>query len=177
MPRLYGDASRRLEFTCGPDLIAVKRIDLAIRAFGTAMSMNAMTYKADIGGATRGQNPLPGPVAPEAALRSADPDALRFQRPAADILNEAIPAFFIGRNHSGFWVARDANGRSGGLFCSREAALRFARAVWPDGCATIFPQARFELDIENSGNPMISWLGAVKNWFTRRGKSWSRSPK
>lgn len=141
------------------------------------MSMNTMTYKADIRGTPRGQNPSPGPISPEAALQCADPETLRFQRPAADILNEAIPAFFIGRNRSGFWVARDANAKSGGLFWSREAALRFAKAVWPDGCATIFPQARFELDIENSGNPMISWLEAAKNWLARLGRPWSRSPK
>jgi hypothetical protein len=135
-----------------------------MRAF--AMSMNAMTYKADIPRTPTGRNPS-----------SAYPDALPFQRPGADVLNETIPAFFIGRNHSGFWVARDANGKSGGLFWSREAALRFARAVWPDGCATIFPQGRFELDIANDGNPLISWLEAAKHWFARRGRSWAHLPK
>lgn len=92
-------------------------------------------------------------------------------------LERSDPAFFIGRNHSGFWVARDANGKSGGLFWSREAALRFARATWPDGCATIFPQGRFELDIENGGNPLISWLEAAKSWLARRGRSWLRLAK
>jgi hypothetical protein len=124
-------------------------------AFGIAMSMNAMTYKADILGTSAERDPS-------------------FQRPNADVLNEAIPAFFIGRNRSGFWVARDANGKSGGLFWSRQAALRFAQTVWPDGYATIFPQARFELDIENDGNPLISWLEAAKQWLARRGGSWSR---
>src|ERR1700761_2383114 len=122
--------------------------------------MNAMTCKADI--RTR-RDPL-----------SVRPDTPPFQRPAADVLNEAIPAFFIGRNHSGFWVARDANGKSGGLFWSRQAALRFAQIVWPDGYATIFPQARFELDIENDGNQLISWLEAAKHWLARRSGSWSR---
>lgn len=146
-------------------------------AFGIVMSMNTMTYKADIRGIPTGQNPLPGQTAPEGALKSANPDTPPFQRPGADILNEAIPAFFIGRNRSGFWVARDAGGKSGGLFWSREAALRFAGTVWPDGCATIFPQARFELDIDNAGNPLISWLEAAKHWFARRGRSWPRLPK
>lgn len=148
-----------------------------MRGFWIAMSVSAMTYKADTPGTPPGRNPSPGPIAPEGALKSACPDALPFQRPGADILNEAIPAFFIGRNHNGFWVARDANGKSGGLFWSREAALRFARAVCPDGCATIFPQTRFELDIENAGNPMISWLEAAKHWLACRGRSWSRLPK
>jgi hypothetical protein len=134
--------------------------------FGIAMSMNTMTYRADIPGTPAGRD------AP-----SACPDALPFKRPDADVLNEAIPAFFIGRNRSGFWVARDASGKSGGLFWSREAALRFARSVWPDGCATIFPQARFELDIDNAGNPLISWLEAAKHWFARRGRSWPRLAK
>ena len=177
MPRLYRDAPTRLEFTCDPDLIAVKGTAAGIGGFGIAMSVNAMTYKADIPGTPSGRNPSPGPIAPEGALKPVYPDALPFQRPAADILNEAIPAFFIGRNHSGFWVARDANGKSGGLFWSREAALRFARGVWPDGCATIFPQSRFELDTENAGNPLISWLEAAKSLLAPRGRSWSCLPK
>ena len=37
-----------------------------------------------------------------------------------DIVNEAIPAFFIGRNTDGFWVARDARGRLGGNLSARE---------------------------------------------------------
>lgn len=102
---------------------------------------------------------------------------LPFQRPSADVLNEAIPAVFIGRNHRGFWVARDAGGKSGGLFWSREAALRFASAVWPEGCAAIFPQGRFELDIENAGNPLISWLEAAMRWLARRDGSWPRPAK
>jgi hypothetical protein len=36
------------------------------------------------------------------------------------ILSESIPAFFIGRNQEGFWVARDARGRIGGIFPARE---------------------------------------------------------
>lgn len=148
-----------------------------MRGFGIAMSVNATTYKADVPRTPARRSSSPGPVAPERALKPVCSDALLFQRPGADILNEAIPAFFIGRNHSGFWVARDANGKSGGLFWSREAALRFARATWPDGCATIFPQGRFELDIENGGNPLISWLEAAKSWLARRGRSWLRLAK
>jgi hypothetical protein len=135
-------------------------------AFGIVMSMNAMTCKANIRTTPARRDPL-----------SVRPDTLSFQRPGADVLNEAIPAFFIGRNHSGFWVARDADGKSGGLFWSREAALRFAETVWPEGCATIFPQDRFELDIDNAGSPLISGLEAVRHWLARHGKSWLRLPK
>jgi len=77
----------------------------------------------------------------------------------AGILSEAIPAFFIGRNQDGFWVARDAKGRIGGLFLLRASAVSFARMqCGPAGCATIFPTDRFELDLKNSGNPLIPYL-------------------
>src|ERR1700742_170399 len=130
------------------------------------MSMNATTYRAGIPATPAGRDPA-----------SVWPDTLPFQRPDADVLNEAIPAFFIGRNHSGFWVARDANGKSGGLFWSRDAALRFTKSVWPEGCATIFPQDRLELDIDNAGSPLISWLEAVKHWLAHHSKPWLRLQK
>ena len=37
-------------------------------------------------------------------------------RPDASVLNEAIPLFFIGRNRNGLWLAREAGGKSGGMF-------------------------------------------------------------
>ena len=43
------------------------------------------------------------------------------------IVNETIPAFFIGRNKEGFWVARDVNGQIGGIFLLENSALSFAR--------------------------------------------------
>ena len=42
------------------------------------------------------------PATAAAAFRPLDPD----------IVNETIPAFFIGRNRQGFWLARDVNGRN-----------------------------------------------------------------
>ena len=77
----------------------------------------------------------------------------------AGIVSDAIPAFFIGRNGDGFWVARDAKGRIGGLFLRKASAVSFARTQGgPAGCATIFPADRFELDLKNSGNPLIPYL-------------------
>jgi hypothetical protein len=38
------------------------------------------------------------------------------------------PVFMVGQNSRGNWVARDQKGVCGGLFVSREAALRFVRA-------------------------------------------------
>jgi hypothetical protein len=77
----------------------------------------------------------------------------------AGIVNEAIPAFFIGRNKAGFWVARDAKGQIGGIFLLENSALSFAREnSRPAGCATIFPSESFELDLENNGNPFVPYL-------------------
>jgi hypothetical protein len=75
------------------------------------------------------------------------------------ILNASIPAFFIGRNKDGFWLARDAGGRVGGLFLLESSALAFARRhAWPSGCATVFSSEVLELDLENQGNPLIDYL-------------------
>src|SRR5665811_2380665 len=69
-----------------------------------------------------------------------------------DCLSEAIPLFFIGRNKDGFWVAREADGRVGGIFVLKRSALLFANTnTQPRGCATMFLSERFELDIENKG--------------------------
>jgi hypothetical protein len=82
----------------------------------------------------------------------------------AGVVNEAIPAFFIGRNMEGFWVARDVGGQIGGIFLLEHSALSFARRnSQPAGCATIFPSERFELDLENNGNPLVAQIG----WFKR----------
>ena len=111
------------------------------------------------------------------AMRSTRPDLSRqqaladapaivtaqFQPLDPGIVNEAIPAFFIGRNKEGFWVARDVNGKIGGIFLLENSALSFARRnSRPAGCATIFPSERFELDLENSGNPLVGYLGSVR---------------
>jgi hypothetical protein len=78
------------------------------------------------------------------------------------IVNEAIPAFFIGRNSDGFWLARDVKGRKGGMFLLERSALSFARRhSRPLGCATIFPSERFELDLENQGNLLVAPLGRL----------------
>lgn len=76
-----------------------------------------------------------------------------------DIVSAAIPAFFIGRDVDGFWLARDLKGKNGGIFLFESSALAFIRRnCWPMGCATIFLSERFELDVENQGNPLIAHL-------------------
>jgi hypothetical protein len=90
------------------------------------------------------------------------------QRPDPSVLSETIPLFFIGRNREGFWVARDADGRVGGIFLRKQSALKFAKKIsQPGGCATMFFSGRFELDIENKGNSLIAYLGAAKRILTR----------
>jgi hypothetical protein len=84
-----------------------------------------------------------------------------FQPLDPGVVNEAIPAFFIGRNKEGFWVARDVSGQIGGIFLLENSALSFARRnSEPKGCATIYPSERFELDLENRGNPLAARFGA-----------------
>ena len=85
------------------------------------------------------------------------------------IVNEAIPAFFIGRNMKGFWVARDVKGQIGGIFLLENSAVSFARRnSRPAGCATIFPSERIELDLENRGNPFVVQLGSWRRVARRR---------
>ncbi len=67
-----------------------------------------------------------------------------FQPLDPGIVNETIPAFFIGRNKDGLWLARDVRGKLGGIFLFESSALSFARRnSRPSGCATIFPSERF----------------------------------
>jgi hypothetical protein len=112
-------------------------------------------------------------IAPERPL-SADrpaeapaPVTAQFLPLDPDIVSEAIPAFFIGRNKEGFWVARDANGRLGGIFLLESSALSFARRNSSTGCAAIFPSGNVELDLENEGNPIVALLGGIMR-LTRR---------
>jgi len=85
------------------------------------------------------------------------------------IVSEAIPAFFVGRNEAGFWVARDAKGTIGGLFLFQNSALSFARNnSQPTGCATILPAHRFELDLKNNGNALLPHWGWLKRLVRRQ---------
>jgi len=104
-------------------------------------------------------------------LSSADAPATvaaQFRPLDPGIVNEAIPAFFIGRNMEGFWVARDAKGQIGGIFLLENSAVSFARRnSGPGGCATIFPSERIELDLDNRGNPLVAPLGWLRRLAAR----------
>ena len=106
--------------------------------------------------ATTAQDSRPTGILPGGASLVAAP----FAPLDPGIVNEAIPAFFIGRNSDGFWLARDVKGKAGGIFLFERSALSFARRhSRPLGCATIFPSERFELDLENQGNMLVTHLG------------------
>jgi hypothetical protein len=96
--------------------------------------------------------------------------AVQFGPLDPNIVSDAIPAFFIGRNRAGFWVAREATGRIGGLFVLESSALSFAHAQsQPAGCAAIFPSERFELDLENEGNRFATHLAPLMRFAARLG--------
>jgi hypothetical protein len=90
-----------------------------------------------------------------------------FQPLDPGVVNASIPTFFVGRNRDGFWIARDARGQHGGMFLFRNSALAFARrAAGSFGCATVFPSERFELDVENEGNPLIRYFKPLLRLLT-----------
>lgn len=89
-----------------------------------------------------------------------------------DVVSVAIPAFFIGRNRAGLWVARESKGRAGGLFLFKSSAIGFARQQSaPARCALVFPTRTFELDVENQGNPLVAlaarWLDRARRRLAR----------
>lgn len=90
------------------------------------------------------------------------------RRPNLHVLSEAIPLFYIGRNRHRFWVARDAEGRTGGLFLREQSALRFAQRQNATGCAIMPLSGPIELDIENQGNRIAVPVGAIIDLATRR---------
>ena len=91
------------------------------------------------------------------------------RRPSLNVLSEAIPLFYICQNSNGFWIARDAEGRSGGLFLRKESAFRFARRKSePVGCAMMLLDETIDLDVQNEGNRTAVALGAAIDLVKRR---------
>lgn len=102
------------------------------------------------------------PIRSELPTDPADTPVAKFEPLNSSILSDAIPAFFIGRNADGLWVAREARGRTGGLFLLKRSALSFARVQGgSEGCATIFPSETFELDLANEGNRLAPHLALL----------------
>jgi hypothetical protein len=55
--------------------------------------------------------------------------ALRIEAPQENVPQISTPRFVIGQDDEGHWIAMDAEGREGGLFASREAALKYVAAA------------------------------------------------
>jgi hypothetical protein len=90
-------------------------------------------------------------------------------RPDRTVLNDSIPLFFIGRDRNGFWVAREAAGRSGGSFTFKRSATRFAsKQSAPRGCATMFVEHTIELDVPNQGNRLVELIATAIGFVRRR---------
>jgi hypothetical protein len=90
------------------------------------------------------------------------------RRPNSQALSESIPLFFIARNEHGLWVAREAEGRTGGMFLFKRSAVRFAQSRSASGgCATMFPTERLELDVVNDGGTCAAWVDAVLRMTAR----------
>jgi hypothetical protein len=90
------------------------------------------------------------------------------RRPDSDVLSSSIPLFFIVQNKAGLWIAREADGNSGGIFLFKKSALRFAKTTGgASGCATMFLAKRLELDIDNRGSRLVAWVGTVLKLLTR----------
>jgi hypothetical protein len=130
--------------------------------------MNAMTYGEEFRAIGAAPKLSPGPFASDLLPKFEGFATSPFLRPGPEIVNASIPVFFIGRNRHDLWVARDAEGRHGGIFWRQRSALDFAhRSARPSGCATVFPQTRFELDIENAGNRFAARFGPMRRLATR----------
>jgi hypothetical protein len=56
--------------------------------------------------------------------------------------------FLVGQDHSGLWVVTETHGLYGGIFCSRDAALKFAKFETADragDCAVTAEPLEFRL--------------------------------
>jgi hypothetical protein len=91
------------------------------------------------------------------------------RRPDDTVLSESIPLFYVGQDKHGFWVAREAQGRGGGLFLFQRSAVRFARNKSSSaGCAMMIVAEPLELDLENQGSRFVESLAAAVNVIARR---------
>jgi hypothetical protein len=91
------------------------------------------------------------------------------KRPDHTVLSETIPLFYIGQNARGLWVAREAEGRSGGLFLLKRSAVHFAhRQSAPSGCALMYLNEPLELDVENRGGRALAPSAAAMDIVERR---------
>ncbi len=95
-------------------IVIGKRAMIAMRLTSPDLSPRQTPSCSTAANAQQGECPAVLPVAETAIVTT------QFMPLDPGIVSELIPAFFIGRNKEGFWVARDARGRIGGIFPARE---------------------------------------------------------
>jgi hypothetical protein len=90
------------------------------------------------------------------------------KRPDATVISESIPLFYVTQNRNGFWLTREAEGRSGGLFLSKRSALHFAgQRSDLAGCAIMLLADPLELDVPNQGNRAVPLFDVAVNRLER----------
>lgn len=91
------------------------------------------------------------------------------KRPDLTVLSETIPLFYIAQNNHRFWVAREADGRCGGVFLLRRSAVRFAQQQNAlGGCAIMFLDEPIELDVKNEASRIVEPFTEIIDLVRRR---------
>jgi hypothetical protein len=78
------------------------------------------------------------------------------------------PLFMVGQDRRGNWVVQDQKGMRGGLFVSREAALRYVRSengFKPQ--AVVMVSGDFELDVNRNAGA-VRRMGSASDLLDRR---------
>jgi hypothetical protein len=79
------------------------------------------------------------------------------------------PVFMIGQDRRGNWVVQDQSRVAGGLFATRDAALRYVRSESGyQQRAVVMVSGNFELDIGRSGSVPASRQAAFDWRHSRR---------
>jgi hypothetical protein len=82
--------------------------------------------------------------------------------PSASSRPKPARPFLLGRNHAGQWVVQDKDGRWGGVFVDRNAALRFAMSENGRPQAVIVVPYPLELAITAGSEPPLAETGHVR---------------
>jgi hypothetical protein len=79
------------------------------------------------------------------------------------------PVFMIGQDRRGNWVVQDQKRTAGGLFVTREAALRYVRSESGyQPRAVVMVSGNFELDMGRSGSAPVGRQTALDLQHSRR---------
>jgi hypothetical protein len=117
--------------------------------------------------AAAAHQPRPKPLRP---VDNGGGRAKRFpRRPDTTVISEAIPLYYIARNKNALWLAREAGGRTGGLFFFKRSAIGFSnRKSAHASCATMFLADPFELDVPNEGGRLAALFDSTMDAMARR---------